>query len=109
LANVLTSISAIIALTLGKHFGWYRLDSFMGIIGAILITRWSYGLLKDTMKDGERRWFGTLLGNLSSDICKEKEDEQFTSIADGMWGRRNHMDIHLCSLCNLGIIAMGKF
>jgi cation diffusion facilitator family transporter len=48
LADALTSILAIIALTFGKSFGWNWLDSLMGIVGALLITRWSYGLLKDT-------------------------------------------------------------
>jgi cation diffusion facilitator family transporter len=48
LADALTSILAIIALTFGKYFGWNWLDSLMGIVGALLITRWSYGLLKDT-------------------------------------------------------------
>ncbi|MFH2012888.1 MAG: CDF family Co(II)/Ni(II) efflux transporter DmeF [Pseudomonadota bacterium] len=48
LADALTSILAIIALTFGKFFGWNWLDSLMGIVGAVLITRWSYGLIKDT-------------------------------------------------------------
>jgi cation diffusion facilitator family transporter len=48
LADALTSVLAIVALTFGKYFGWNWLDPFMGIVGAILITRWSYGLLKDT-------------------------------------------------------------
>ena len=48
LADALTSILAIIALTFGKYFGWSWLDSLMGIVGAFMITRWSYGLLKDT-------------------------------------------------------------
>ena len=48
LADALTSILAIIALFFGKYFGWNWLDPCMGIVGALLITRWSYGLLKDT-------------------------------------------------------------
>lgn len=48
LADALTSILAIIALTFGKYFGWNWLDSLMGLIGASLIIWWSYGLLKDT-------------------------------------------------------------
>ncbi len=48
LADALTSILAIIALFFGKYFGWNWLDSLMGIVGAVLITRWSYGLLLDT-------------------------------------------------------------
>lgn len=48
LADALTSILAIIALFFGKYFGWNWLDPSMGIVGAVLITRWSYGLLIDT-------------------------------------------------------------
>lgn len=48
LADALTSLLAIIALVSGKYFGWDWLDPIMGIVGAFIITRWSYGLLKQT-------------------------------------------------------------
>lgn len=48
LADALTSILAIFALFSGKFFGWIWLDPLIGIAGAVLITRWSYGLLIDT-------------------------------------------------------------
>jgi cation diffusion facilitator family transporter len=48
LADALTSLLALIALTFGKYFGWVWLDPFMGIVGALVITHWSYGLLKET-------------------------------------------------------------
>ena len=48
LADALTSVLAIAALTLGKFFGWYLLDPLMGIFGALVIARWSYGLLQET-------------------------------------------------------------
>ncbi len=48
LADALTSVLAIIALILAKNFGWNWLDPVIGIVGAILITRWAYGLMKDT-------------------------------------------------------------
>lgn len=50
LADALTSVLAIFALTFGKILGWMWLDPLMGIVGALVITRWSYGLLKDTSK-----------------------------------------------------------
>ncbi len=48
MADALTSFLAIVALFAGKSFGWVWMDPFMGIVGAVLITRWSYGLLRDT-------------------------------------------------------------
>ena len=48
LADALTSVLAIFALSVGKIGGYQWLDPFMGIIGALVITSWSYGLLKDT-------------------------------------------------------------
>jgi cation diffusion facilitator family transporter len=50
LADTLTSILAIIALFAGKLFGLNWMDPLMGIIGAVLVTRWSIGLLKETSK-----------------------------------------------------------
>lgn len=48
LADALTSLLAIIALVSGKYFGLTQMDPIMGIVGALVITRWSYGLLKET-------------------------------------------------------------
>jgi cation diffusion facilitator family transporter len=48
LADALTSLLAIIALFSGKIFGWNWFDPIIGIVGAVVITRWSYGLLKET-------------------------------------------------------------
>ncbi|KPJ98368.1 MAG: cation transporter [Desulfobacterales bacterium SG8_35] len=50
LADALTSFLAIFALLTGKHFGWVWMDPVMGIVGAVVITRWSYGLLIDTSR-----------------------------------------------------------
>lgn len=48
LADALTSLLAIFALLIGKYFGAIWMDPLMGIVGAILVTRWSVGLLKST-------------------------------------------------------------
>jgi cation diffusion facilitator family transporter len=50
MADALTSFLAIFALLTGKHFGWVWMDPVMGIVGAIVITRWSIGLLRDTSR-----------------------------------------------------------
>ena len=48
LADALTSVLAIVALLAGKYLGWNWLDPMMGLVGSVLITRWAYGLVKDT-------------------------------------------------------------
>ncbi|NQU68853.1 MAG: CDF family Co(II)/Ni(II) efflux transporter DmeF [Candidatus Marinimicrobia bacterium] len=48
LADALTSVLAIIALFAGKLYGLNWMDPVMGIVGAIMVTRWSVGLLKQT-------------------------------------------------------------
>ncbi len=60
IADALTSVLAIVALTLGSLFGWLWLDPLMGIVGAVIIAQWSWGLLKssgavllDVLSEGE--------------------------------------------------------
>ncbi|MET0548615.1 MAG: CDF family Co(II)/Ni(II) efflux transporter DmeF [Xanthomonas sp.] len=48
LADALTSVMAIVALLLAKYLGWAWTDALMGIVGAIVIARWSLALLRDT-------------------------------------------------------------
>ena len=48
IADAMTSVLAIIALTTGKYFGWVWMDPIMGIVGSVVIAKWSYGLLRDT-------------------------------------------------------------
>ena len=48
LTDALTSVLAILALLGGRWFGWTWLDPVMGIVGALVILRWAWGLLQDT-------------------------------------------------------------
>jgi cation diffusion facilitator family transporter len=48
LADALTSVLAIVALLLGKWNGWTFLDPLMGIVGGVVIARWSWGLIRST-------------------------------------------------------------
>lgn len=50
LADALTSILAIVALLSGKLLGLGWMDPAMGIVGAVLVSRWSLGLLRDTSR-----------------------------------------------------------
>ncbi len=47
LADALTSVLAIAALLAGRAYGWLWLDPLIGIVGALVIARWSWGLLTD--------------------------------------------------------------
>ena len=48
LADALTSVLAIVALIAGRFAGWVWLDPVMGIVGAVVIARWSWSLMRDT-------------------------------------------------------------
>jgi len=48
MADALTSVLAIVALLAAKYFGLIWMDPVMGIVGAVLVARWSYGLLGST-------------------------------------------------------------
>lgn len=48
LADALTSVLAIAALLAGRYLGWAWLDPVMGIVGAIVIARWAWTLMKVT-------------------------------------------------------------
>ena len=48
LADALTSILAIVALLSGRLFGWVWMDPLMGIVGALVIALWSFGLMRSS-------------------------------------------------------------
>lgn len=47
LADAFTSLTAIIALTGGRFFGWVWLDPIMGLVGMAVILSWSWSLIRD--------------------------------------------------------------
>jgi cation diffusion facilitator family transporter len=48
IADALTSVLAIAALLAGRYLGWVWLDPVIGIVGAIVIARWAWSLMKVT-------------------------------------------------------------
>jgi cation diffusion facilitator family transporter len=50
LADAVTSVLAIVALVAGRYLGWVWLDAAMGLVGAIVILRWSIGLMRQTAR-----------------------------------------------------------
>ena len=50
LADALTSILAIVALLAAKYLGVDWMDPVMGIVGGVLVARWSWGLMRTTSR-----------------------------------------------------------
>ena len=50
LADAATSVLAIIALLGGLYFGASWLDPLMGIVGAVLVSAWAWGLIRQTAR-----------------------------------------------------------
>jgi cation diffusion facilitator family transporter len=48
LADAAVSVLAITGLVLARGFGWMWMDPLAGVIGAVVIANWSYGLIRDT-------------------------------------------------------------
>jgi cation diffusion facilitator family transporter len=47
-ADAMVSILVIVGLLLARSFGWVWMDPLAGLIGAVVIAAWSYGLIRDT-------------------------------------------------------------
>lgn len=48
LADAMTSVLAIAALFIGKYYSTLWLDPLIGVVGALVIIKWAYGLCKET-------------------------------------------------------------
>jgi len=48
LADAAVSVLVIVGLLLARAFGWLWMDPLAGLIGALVIANWSFGLLRDT-------------------------------------------------------------
>ncbi len=51
LTDALTSVLAIVALLLGKWQGWDWLDPVVGIVGGLVVFKWSLGLIRQSGMD----------------------------------------------------------
>jgi cation diffusion facilitator family transporter len=47
-ADAAVSVLVIVGLLLARTFGWLWMDPLAGLIGAVVIANWSFGLLRDT-------------------------------------------------------------
>jgi len=85
LADALTSLLAIFALLAGKFLGLNWMDPLMGVVGAVLVARWSLGLIRDTS--------GILLDHQAPDAMLERTRSAIERVDD------NHVtDLHIWSI-----------
>ncbi len=85
LADALTSLLAIFALLAAKYFGLVWMDPLMGVVGAMLVSRWSLGLLRGTSD--------VLLDKQGPDEVRVKVRESIERDGDGRVA-----DLHLWSI-----------
>ena len=79
LADAATSVLAIVALAAGYYFGLAMLDPISGLVGALVIGAWSYGLIRDSamvLLDADAD------PEMSRDIRKTLEGELGARVAD---------------------------
>jgi cation diffusion facilitator family transporter len=81
LADALTSVFAIIALLSGRYLGWVWLDPVMGIVGALVISSWSWTLIRQTA--------GVLL-----DTANDRLTEQIRAAVE-LSGKAQITDLHV--------------
>lgn len=93
IADALTSVLAIAALLAGRFFGWTWMDPVMGIVGALLIARWSVALIRSSG--------AVLLDIVPSDDLAARVRERLEEGSDRV------ADLHLwrCGPGHIGVIA----
>jgi cation diffusion facilitator family transporter len=65
IADAVTSVMAIIALSCGKVFGWTWLDPVCGLVGGLVIAQWSWSLIASTQ---------TILLDCEPETCDLREE-----------------------------------
>ena len=79
ITDAITSVLAIVALLGARYFNFVFLDPLMGIVGALLIWRWTWGLLRDSagiLVDKE------MDAPVAADIRRVIESDGMTRVSD---------------------------
>ena len=79
IADVLTSVFALVALLAGRYIGWSFLDPVMGIVGGLLILRWAYNLI---VSSGKVLLDGGIETELRETIRSRLESDNESRVAD---------------------------
>lgn len=90
LADALTSVLAIVALLAAKFYGANWLDPFMGFVGAALVARWSYGLIRDSAnvlldRQAGAKTLSAIRQSVESDTADRVTDLHCWSIGHGIY------------------------
>jgi cation diffusion facilitator family transporter len=91
LADALTSVLAIVALLSAKYFGLIRMDPLMGIIGGVMVFRWSLGLLRTTShvlldKNGPEEIKQKIKESIEADGDSKISDLHLWSVGPNIYG-----------------------
>lgn len=91
LADAFTSVLAIAALVMGKLWGWWWMDPLMGVVGAMVIANWSWGLmgktaafLLDRSEDSQLR--EEVRAAIENDADNRLADLHLWQVGPGHWG-----------------------
>ena len=90
IADAVTSLAAIVALLAGKYLGLAWMDPAMGIVGAILVARWSIGLIRDSGRvlldhQAPEELREELRAALEAAGASEVTDLHLWSVGPGIW------------------------
>jgi cation diffusion facilitator family transporter len=90
LADALTSVLAIVALLGAKYLGLTWMDPAMGIVGAVLVARWSLGLMRASGavlldRRGPRALREQIVASIESDGDSRVADLHLWSIGPGVY------------------------
>lgn len=94
LADALTSVTAIIALLIGKFYGIVWVDPLIGVLGALVILKWSFSLIRNTAHE------------LLDGKVKITESHQLKKLLEQDGGKV--VDLHVWSVGNRKIAAIAS-
>ena len=90
LADALTSVLAIAALLGGRYLGVAWLDPLAGMAGAVVISRWSWGLVRDTAAVLLDRMPGPALAERARGLLENGRQAKVRHLAIWQVGPRRH-------------------
>ena len=104
LADALTSVLAIVALLCAKYLGLTWMDPVMGIVGAVLVARWSIGLMRSSSavlldRRGPSSMRERIVASIEADGDSRVADIHLWSIGPGVYAAE--VSVVACSPCSV--------